>query len=407
MTDQHGGTPETPQPDSARATVLQLPWVSAEPVAPSRPGAAERLRTALRQARHRATALGAAARGTATRAVAARPRPARGRLRLRLPVRPLGRGTRRPWDARRITMVAAMGCGAVLLLLAPFLKPDATPRDPAAATAPGGISPQGSHGRRHPAGTEAPTDQASPASAAPSEPPSPTATATESATAPPSAEPTTTAPTAPRSTAATQAPSASAAPATPAAPAAPPAAPALPAPAPPAPQPAFQAVAGFGCSGPGGRFQEVGAFRQGNDGWVTVTSGGDTGDSCDGRYEAVPMSGDRNKDDNSTYALWTFDVGAGSASCGISVYVPSSGSIQQVGGAPAYYTVAGGSGVDLGAFTVDQVGHRGSWVDTGTFRPAGGPLVVRLHNRGQDWTGSGRPTHAHIAAAPIRVTCGP
>ncbi|MFE5583991.1 hypothetical protein [Kitasatospora sp. NPDC056531] len=34
-----------------------------------------------------------------------------------------------------------------------------------------------------------------------------------------------------------------------------------------------------------------------------------------------------------------------------------------VGGAPAYYTVAGASGTDLGAFGVEQIGHPGSWVD--------------------------------------------
>jgi translation initiation factor IF-2 len=401
VTEQQGGSPDAPQP----ATGLQLPWVSAEPVLPSAPGAAERLRTALRRARARATVLGATARAAAARRVAARPAFPRGGG-IRLPARRrLGPGARARWDARRITMVAAMGCGAVLLLLAPFLKPDAAPGDPAAATAPDGRSPLGTHGRHRPTATDSPTDQPSSASATPSESAGPTATATESTPPSPAADRTTATPTAARATP-TTAPAAPA-PAPSAPPAAPSTAPAQPAPAPPAPQPVFQAVAGFGCSGPGGHFQEVGAFRQGTDGWVTVNSGGDTGDSCDGRYEAVPMSGDKNKDDSSTYALWTFDVGAGPASCGVSVYVPASGSIQQVGGAPAYYTVAGASGADLGSFTVDQVGHPGSWVDAGTFRPTGGPLVVRLHNRGQDWTGSGQPTHAHIAAAPIRLTCRP
>ncbi|MFE4517530.1 hypothetical protein ACFRMQ_25420, partial [Kitasatospora sp. NPDC056783] len=372
---------------------LRLPWVGAEPVLPSDPGGAGRPRTA----RRRATGLGAAARAAAARRIAAR--PAFGRGRPRLPVRrPRGPGARPRRDARRVTMVAAMGCGALLLLLAPFLKPDAGSGDPAAATAPDGRSPLGTHGRHRPA----PVDSPAPARATPTESPGPTATATGSATPTPTADratapPTTATPPATRPTPA----SPWAAP--PPSPAAPPVAPAPPA---PAPQPAFQAVAGFGCSGPGGRFQEVGAFREGADGWVTVDRGGHTGDSCDGRYEAVPMSGDRNKDDNSTYALWTFDVGAGPTSCGVSVYVPASGSVQLVGGAPAYYTVAGASGADLGAFTVDQVGHRGGWVDAGTFRPVGGSLVLRLHNRGQDWTGSGRPTHAHIAAAPVRLTCG-
>ncbi|MFJ2867722.1 hypothetical protein [Kitasatospora sp. NPDC087314] len=389
--------------------------MSAEPVVPSGPSAAERLRAALRQARRRAAVLGAAASGAASRRVAARPAFPRGRIRLPA-LRRLGQGRRRPWDARRITMVAAMGCGAVLLLLAPFLRQDAPSGGPAAAAAPDGRSPLGTHGRHRPSAADSPTDQPSPASPTPSESSSATVAATGSLTPSPSAEHVTTTPTAARSTAAAPAapappPPPTAPPAVPApppvAPPAAPAQPAPPAPVPPAAQPAFQAVAGFGCSGPGGHFQEVGAFRQGTDGWVTVNSGGLTGDSCDGRYEAVPMSGDKNKDDNSTYALWTFDVGAGSASCDVSVYVPSSGSIQQVGGAPAYYTVAGASGADLGPFTVDQVGHRGGWVDAGTFRPAGGSLVVRLHNRGQDWTGSGQPTHAHIAAAPIRLTCKP
>ncbi|MFE3502676.1 hypothetical protein [Kitasatospora sp. NPDC059160] len=316
----------------------------------------------------------------------------------------LGRlGDRSRWDARRIAMAASMATGAVLLLVAPFIEPDGGSGDPAAAAAPTGRSPLGTHGRAHPP-TPAPTGPTEPT--APTAPTGSSADPTGTPTGSPSAAPSPTddphqapptaqasRPAAPAAT--TPVPAATPASAAPAAPQAPPA---------PQPAPGYRAVAGLGCSGPGARFQEVGAFRQGADGWVTVSSGGYGGDSCDGRYDAVPMSGDRAKDDNSTYALWTFDTGPGPASCAVAVYVPDSSSVQQVGGAPAY-TVAAVSGADLGSFTVDQVSHRGSWVDAGTFRAQAGPLTVRLHNRGQDWTGSGRATHAHLAAAAVRVTC--
>ncbi|MET8629444.1 hypothetical protein ABZW30_37875 [Kitasatospora sp. NPDC004669] len=355
------GPDETPQGPG-----LQLPWIAEEPT-PSKPTAAERLRAAVD-------------------VVAARLTTGLGRL-----------GDRSRWDARRVAMTASMATGAVLLLIAPLLRPEATTGDPAAAAAPTGRSPLGTHGRAHPP-APSPTDQPTSATPTPSESPSATPTESPSATASPtdthtpSPTPTPTRSSAPAPQSAVPAPPAPAAPATA---------------APPAPQPAvgYRAVAGLGCTGPGAHFQEVGAFRQGTDGWVTVNSGGYSGDSCSGQYDAVPMSGDRAKDDNSTYALWTFDVGAGSAGCAVAVYVPDSSSGQQVGGAPAYYTVAGASGADLGSFTVDQVGRRGTWVDAGTFRPQSGPLTVRLHNRGQDWTGSGQPTHAHLAAAAVRVTC--
>ncbi|MFJ4184409.1 hypothetical protein [Kitasatospora sp. NPDC089509] len=351
--------------EPVRGPGLQLPWVTEEEPEPPRPTAAERLRAAVDVVTARLS----------------------GGLR--------ALGDRSRWDGRRVAMAGSMAVGAVLLLIAPFLKPDAGGTgDPAAAAAPTGRSPYGTHGRAHPP-TASPTDASASASPTPSESPSATATESPSTTPSPTAAPS-------RSSAAPATPSAAPAPPAPAAPTA--TAPPAPAPAPP-PAVGFRAVAGPGCSGPGGRYQQIGAFRQGVDGWVTVNSGGHGGDSCSGQYDAVPMSGDRAKDDNSTSALWTFDVGPGSASCAVAVYVPDSSSVQQVGGAPAHYTVAGPSGADLGAFDVDQVGRRGGWVDAGTFRPQGGPLAVRLHNRGQDWTGSGQPTHAHLAAAAVRVTC--
>ncbi|MFJ8475135.1 hypothetical protein [Kitasatospora sp. NPDC094011] len=351
---------------------LQLPWIAEEEEpAPPRRTAAARLRAAVG-------------------VVAARLSGGLRRL-----------GHRSHWDGRRVAMAASMAVGAVLLLVAPFLKPDAGGgSDPAAAAAPTGRSPYGTHGRAHPP-TASPTDPSAPASPTPSE--SPSATATESPTAAPPPSPSPSPTTAPTRSGAPAAPTAAPAPPAPAAPTTS-AAPAPPAPAPP-PAVGFRAVAGPGCSGPGGHYQQIGAFRQGADGWVTVNSGDYGGDSCNGRYDTVPMSGDRAKDDTSTSALWTFDVGPGSPDCAVAVYVPDSSSVQQVGGAPAHYTVAGPSGADLGTFDVDQVGRRGGWVDAGTVRPQGGPLTVRLHNRGQDWTGSGQPTHAHLAAAAVRVSC--
>ncbi|MEV4616143.1 hypothetical protein AB0K43_26640 [Kitasatospora sp. NPDC049258] len=379
MTDTHYSLPGPRQPEADHG--LHLPWV--DTTADRGQSLGERLLGPWQQVSARAATVGSSVRRTAVDA-AGRLRPAQLPLGRRTVAAHGGERSTAPgfWDARRGVMIGCMVVGTVLLVVSPGLRPESAPAtDPAAAgsaAGPEGTGPAGSRGRPHP-----PASAAAPAS----DSPSPSASDSPSAAASPSPQtPTATAPAttaAPRTTA----------PAPPAA--------TLP-PAGPAP---FRAVAGFGCAGPGGHFKEVGAFSEGAGGWNTVNSGGYAGDSCDGRFEAVPMSGDRNKDDPSFYAQWTFDVGTTTAACTVAVYVPTSSSVKQVGGAPAYYTVGAGSGGDLGSFTVDQIGNRGSWVDAGSFAARNGTLTVKLHNRGLDFTGSGQKTYAHLAAAQIRVDC--
>ncbi|MFD7453366.1 hypothetical protein [Kitasatospora sp. NPDC059827] len=186
----------------------------------------------------------------------------------------------------------------------------------------------------------------------------------------------------------------------------PPAQPAAPQPVPQQPQqppqqpaaPSYSALAGPGCSGSGTGYRENGHSGGSRD-WVTNHDGG-TG--CGGDYTSVPMSGDRNKDDENSVS-WTFSTGpVSSGSCRISVYVPNSGDLKAVGGAPAYYTVQNSGGGTAGSFTVNQPQHRGQWVDVGTFQLGGGRIGVQLHTRGIDWGGT---AGAHLAASTVKADC--
>jgi len=176
--------------------------------------------------------------------------------------------------------------------------------------------------------------------------------------------------------------------------------------APPAPA-TFVAVAGPSCSGRGTGFSQYGWYDQGDLGWKAYSTGGWVGNSCGATYDAVPMSGDAHEDDgNST--VWTFDTGAVlKGSCQISVYIPDDSDVRAVGGDATYYTVQNqfepGSDT-IGSFSIDQVDHRGQWVDAGTFAVAHGGIAVMLHTRGEDWVGS-TVTDAHHAADAVRADC--
>ncbi|MFD4656753.1 hypothetical protein ACFWP2_14135 [Kitasatospora sp. NPDC058444] len=183
-------------------------------------------------------------------------------------------------------------------------------------------------------------------------------------------------------------------------------APNQPAPNQPAPPPAaakppapVTVIAGPYCSS-GGQYKTNGWFDQGNKGWRN-NSGGYSGDGCNGTYASMPMSGDANKDDNSNSVVWTFTVDKAS-SCTLSVYIPGSSDVKQVGGNPSYYTVQSGGG-QIGSFSINQTASRGSWVNQGPFSYRG-PISVTLHSRGLDWSGS-TETFAHHAAGAVRATC--
>ncbi|MFE6500369.1 hypothetical protein [Kitasatospora sp. NPDC057738] len=184
-------------------------------------------------------------------------------------------------------------------------------------------------------------------------------------------------------------------------PAAPPPAAQQPAPPPAAAKPPapVTVIAGPYCSG-GGQYKTNGWYDQGTKGWRN-NSGGYGGDGCNGTYASMPMSGDANKDDNSNSVVWTFTVDKVS-SCTLSVYIPASGDVKQVGGNPSLYTVQSGGG-QIGSFSINQTASRGSWVNQGPFSYRG-PISLTLHSRGLDWSGS-TETFAHHAAAAVRATC--
>ncbi|WP_406299309.1 hypothetical protein OG948_29145 [Embleya sp. NBC_00888] len=186
--------------------------------------------------------------------------------------------------------------------------------------------------------------------------------------------------------------------------------PAVPPPAQPgslAPKQTFTGVSGHGCANTGASgFAEVGRYSDGSKGWYTVGSGGWNKDGCNGRFDAVPMSGDKNKDDTSARVLWWFDVGSATRRCQIGVYVPA-GNGRDVGGNPAQYYVLRGkeddkTGTWYDKFTIDQVSNKGRWVSAGTFPVSNGRIAVKLVTRGVDWGGT---AGAHLAAGQVQASC--
>jgi hypothetical protein len=195
--------------------------------------------------------------------------------------------------------------------------------------------------------------------------------------------------------------------ATSAAPRSPSAAAPPPPPRPPSPTPVtYSAVAGYGCPNSATHtFSEVGRYTSGQAGWYSVSSGGWSGDACNGRFDAMEMSGWADTDDPEAYATWSFTVGADSKRCSVSTYVPTSSNSRDVAGKPAQYFVQDTlTGPARAGFTVDQRYTRGTWVGGGTHTVNGGRIVVKLVNRGEDWNLSGR-TYEHIAVAQIRLRC--
>ncbi|MFJ2176836.1 hypothetical protein ACIOHE_28560 [Streptomyces sp. NPDC087851] len=184
-------------------------------------------------------------------------------------------------------------------------------------------------------------------------------------------------------------------------------------PAPPAPSdspsapghgPGAGEWAGPGCTT--GTYREHGRFENGKAAWYTVKTGGYKGDSCDGRFSAVPMSGSPNVDRGST-AVWSWKLDAPYKKCALAIYVPDSGDDADAAGDPTVYQVLadpadGTSG--YAAFGVGQTVHRGSLVQVGSYPVKGKAFSVRLVDRGQDW-GSQERFGAHHAAAQMRVEC--
>jgi hypothetical protein len=168
----------------------------------------------------------------------------------------------------------------------------------------------------------------------------------------------------------------------------------------------YSAVAGYGCPQDASRgYHEVGNYSDGIAGWYKVGTGGWRQNGCNGSFDAVPMSGSATQDDGGIRALWWFRPGTASRHCAVSVYVPTPSHSRDVAGNPAKYYVLRDLANDwYGSFAVNQVQNRGRWVPAGTYPVSGGEIVIKLVNRGVDFSGSTN-TYAHLAAAQVRISC--
>ncbi|MET9921980.1 hypothetical protein ABZZ04_33665 [Streptomyces sp. NPDC006435] len=150
------------------------------------------------------------------------------------------------------------------------------------------------------------------------------------------------------------------------------------------------------------RFQQYGYYTDGKEGWATH-SGGYGGSGCDGKYLSMPMSGSSSKDSGGS-ATWLFDLPSTAKKCSVSVHVPGSSNIVQVGGNPSYYTVYDRflprTSNLVGSFTIRQTERRGTWYNVpGTFPVEAMKLSVRLHDRGED------DHYEHHAISAVKATC--
>ncbi|MFJ2879953.1 hypothetical protein ACIPJN_20370 [Streptomyces sp. NPDC086796] len=168
----------------------------------------------------------------------------------------------------------------------------------------------------------------------------------------------------------------------------------------------YTGVAGRGCPTPaGGGYQQDHFFTDGSAGWYTPSSGGWTGNGCNGSYASIPMSGSTTTDMQNRVKWW-WKPGSRARTCQISVYVPNNSSVQYVGGHPTKYHVlvnANDASSMYSSFTLNQTAHRGQWVDAGTFPMKGSTIGVKLLDRGDDWSKGWEK--AHHAAAQMKVTC--
>ncbi|MFF9401946.1 hypothetical protein [Streptomyces sp. NPDC014744] len=168
----------------------------------------------------------------------------------------------------------------------------------------------------------------------------------------------------------------------------------------------YTGITGRGCPTPsGGGHQRDNFYTDGSNGWYARSSGGWTGDGCNGSYDSVPMSGDTSTDMQNRVKWW-WNPGTKARTCQISVYIPNSGDVRYVGGHPTTYHVlvnANDRTTKYDSFTINQVNHRGQWVNAGTFAMKGPTIGVKLLDRGDDWSKGWEK--AHHAAAQMKATC--
>jgi hypothetical protein len=169
-------------------------------------------------------------------------------------------------------------------------------------------------------------------------------------------------------------------------------------PPPPKSMAPFTAVTGWDCAAGGDRGFDVSGRTSD---WYTVTNGGWGGDGCHGTFEAIPMTGDKAKDDSNQFAVWWFTPTAGMTQCDIQVFRPHPDRSQDSAATAAqFYVLAGRNGARLAGFVVDQLAEPGSWADAGRYPVGKNGLAVQLVNRGVPASAGAR-----LAVAQVRVRC--
>ncbi|MEV5594291.1 hypothetical protein [Streptomyces sp. NPDC052496] len=168
----------------------------------------------------------------------------------------------------------------------------------------------------------------------------------------------------------------------------------------------YEGIAGPGCpTPPRGGYHQAGVHGEVGVGWYGLTGGSTREGGCSGQFTSVPMSGDPNKDTDNNI-MWWWEPGPESRSCQVLVYVPSGPSERDVQGSPTHYQVLTdpfNPGSKVGAFTVDQVAHRGSWQQAGAFPVRQNKIGVKLMDRGDNHS-PGRD-RAHHGAGAVKVVC--
>lgn len=177
--------------------------------------------------------------------------------------------------------------------------------------------------------------------------------------------------------------------------------PGKPAAAAPAPVPTvapYSAVSGWDCgTGADHGFDANGRTPQ----WLTVSRGGWSQDGCHGTFEAIPMSGDADKDDQNQFVVWWFVPSAGMNRCEVKVYLPAPDNPLDSAATAAHFAVlAGRTGTEFAEFTIDQTKGRGAWKSAGTFPVNQGGLAVKLVDRGAP-----SDPRARLSVTQVRVAC--
>ncbi len=172
--------------------------------------------------------------------------------------------------------------------------------------------------------------------------------------------------------------------------------------APPVPPPrsvaTYTAVSGWDCAS--GADYGLDVHGRTSD-WYTVASGGWAQDGCHGTFEAIPMSGDKGKDDPNQYAVWWFTPGPPITRCSVLVFRPKPDHHQDSAATAAqFYVLAGRAGDRLASFVLDETASPGSWATAGTYPVSPNGIAVQLVDRGVP-----AASDARLALTQVKISC--